>query len=213
MNQLHDYLGFLDERIRRGAMLLAALSRAASIVRQLPPEHRAVFVGLRGGALSPAPKRGPLRPAVVRLSIANAYVAQWHRYLPPVVGHKFSVSVSDGYGIRGVAIVGRPVARHLDDGATLEVLRVATDGTRNACSALLGTVRRQVIAGNRVGRWYVRKLVTYTLPHESGASLRAAGWHCDGPAGGGSWSRLGRRRRGWIPTVAKTRWSIQLTIM
>lgn len=48
MNQLHDYLGFLDERIRRGAMLPAALSRAASIVRQLPPEHRAVFVGLRG---------------------------------------------------------------------------------------------------------------------------------------------------------------------
>lgn len=70
------------------------------------------------------------------LKEANAYVEQYHRHHKPVVGHKFSIGCSDGEKIVGVAIVGRPVARHLDDGWTLEVNRLCTDGTRNACSML-----------------------------------------------------------------------------
>ena len=66
------------------------------------------------------------------LKEANAYVEQNHRHHGPVVGHKFSIGCSDGEKIVGVAIVGRPVARHLDDGWTLEVNRLCTDGTRNA---------------------------------------------------------------------------------
>ena len=68
------------------------------------------------------------------LKEANAFVEQNHRHHGPVVGHKFSIGLSDGEKIVGVAIVGRPVARHLDDGWTLEVNRLCTDGTRNACS-------------------------------------------------------------------------------
>ena len=70
------------------------------------------------------------------LKEANSYVEQYHRHHGPVVGHKFSIGLSDGEKIVGVAIVGRPVARHLDDGWTLEVNRLCTDGTRNACSML-----------------------------------------------------------------------------
>ena len=70
------------------------------------------------------------------LKEANAYVEQYHRHHKPVVGHKFSIGCSDGEKIVGVAIVGRPVARHLDDGWPLEVNRLCTDGTRNACSML-----------------------------------------------------------------------------
>ena len=66
------------------------------------------------------------------LKEANAYVEQRHRHHGPVVGHKFSIGLSDGDKIIGVAIVGRPVARHLDDGWTLEVNRLCTDGARNA---------------------------------------------------------------------------------
>lgn len=62
------------------------------------------------------------------LKEANAYVEQNHRHHGPVVGHKFSIGCSDGEKIVGVAIVGRPVARHLDDGWTLEVNRLCTDG-------------------------------------------------------------------------------------
>ncbi len=135
------------------------------------------------------------------LEDANAFVAQHHRHHRPVVGHKFSLAVVDSAGlVRGVAIAGRPVARFLDDGWTLEVNRVATDGCPNACSSLYGAVRRATFA---LG---YRKLITYTLPEEGGASLRAAGWRCIGEAGGGSWSSASRPRVDKHPTQVKLRW-------
>ena len=73
---------------------------------------------------------------------ANAFVEQNHRHHKPVVGHKFSIGVSDGEKVVGVAIVGRPVGRFLDDGWTLEVTRLCTDGTRNACSMLYAAAWR-----------------------------------------------------------------------
>lgn len=88
----------------------------------------------------------------------------------------------------GVAIVGRPVSRRLDDRLTLEVTRVATDGTPNACSALYGACAR---AAREMG--YAR-IVTYTLAEEPGTSLRAAGWERDGESPGGSWSKPSRPR-------------------
>jgi len=111
--------------------------------------------------------------AVVPVDFATAtgFVQMWHRHHAPPVGHKFSIGVADEAGVlRGVAIVGRPVARHLDNGATLEVTRTATDGTRNANSMLYGAAWR---ATKALG--YAR-LVTYTQGDESGASLRGAGW-------------------------------------
>ena len=103
------------------------------------------------------------------LKEANAYVEQHHRHHGPVVGHKFSIGLSDGEKIVGVAIVGRPVARHLDDGWTLEVNRLCTDGTRNACSMLYSAAWR---AARAMG---YKRLVTYILDTENGASLRASG--------------------------------------
>ena len=78
----------------------------------------------------------------VSLKEANAFVAEHHRHHKPVVGHKFSIACTDGEKIVGVAIVGRPVARYLDDGWTLEVNRCCTDGTRNACSMLYAAAWR-----------------------------------------------------------------------
>lgn len=112
-----------------------------------------------------------LRIVPVRFEDACGFVEMWHRHHVPPVGHKFSIGVADHDGVlRGVAIVGRPVARHLDDGMTLEVTRTATDGTRNANSMLYGSAWR---AAKALG---FRRLVTYTQQGESGASLRAAGW-------------------------------------
>ena len=120
------------------------------------------------------------------LKEANAYVEQHHRHHGPVTGHKFSIGLSDGEKIVGVAIVGRPVSRHLDDGWTLEVNRLCTDGTRNACSMLYAAAWR---AARAMG---YKRLVTYILDTENGASLRAAGWKCVGQAGGLRWT--GKRR-------------------
>lgn len=75
----------------------------------------------------------------VTLAEANEFVRLHHRHHREVVGHKFSIGCADDFGeIVGVAIIGRPVARLLDNGWTLEVTRVATDGTEHACSALYG---------------------------------------------------------------------------
>ena len=128
------------------------------------------------------------------LAEANAFVEKHHRNHRPVVGHKFSLGVAKEDIVVGVAIVGRPVSRVLDDGLTLEVNRVATDGTRNACSLLYGACRRATFA---LG---YKKLITYTLPAEGGASLRGAGWTLLGSAGGGNWNWKGRPR---IDTAAE----------
>lgn len=102
---------------------------------------------------------------------AAAYVAAHHRHHGPPQGHKFSLGVvTDDGCLVGVAIVGRPVARHFDDGLTIEVTRVATDGTANACSALYAAAWR---TARNAG---YRRAITYTHDDETGASLRGAGW-------------------------------------
>lgn len=122
------------------------------------------------------------------LAEANTFVATHHRHHGPVQGHKFSLGLTDGNHIVGVAIVGRPVARHLDDGLTLEVTRCCTDGARNGCSKLYGSAWR---AARALG---YRRLITYTLASEHSGSLRGSGWRLLGAAGGGSWSRPSRPR-------------------
>lgn len=140
--------------------------------------------------------------AVVPVSIteANAFVAQLHRHHKPTPGGKFAVGVAEGGEVVGVAIVGRPVARNYDDGWTLEVNRSCTDGRRNANSMLYGAAWR---AAKALG---YRRLITYTLPSESGASLRGAGWRCVGVRGGGSWSRQDRPRVDRHPLQSKLLW-------
>lgn len=139
------------------------------------------------------------------LDEANAFVMQHHRHHQPTIGHKFSLATVDEHDtVRGVAIVGRPVSRMLDNGLTLEVYRVATDGCQNACSSLYGACRRATFA---LG---YRRLVTYTLPSESGISLRASGYRLLGEAGGGTWNRESRPRVDKHPTQKKLRWDVCL---
>lgn len=143
---------------------------------------------------------GRLHLVPVGLDEANAFVQQLHRHHGPVVGHKFSLGAAMGDRIVGVAIIGRPVSRGNDNGMTLEITRLCTDGTRNACSFLYGAARRATFA---LG---YRRLGTYTLPGEGGASLRAAGWRLVGERGGGSWSCPSRPRVDKHPTQTKLFW-------
>lgn len=83
----------------------------------------------------------------ISLKEANQFVTDHHRHHRPVTGHKFSIAVPDGVGIVGVAIVGRPVSRYLDDGWTLEVTRLCTDGAKNACSMLYAAAWRSPSSG------------------------------------------------------------------
>jgi hypothetical protein len=131
---------------------------------------------------------------------ALAFVEQLHRHHKPPRGSVFQVAASDGERIVGVALVGRPASRRLQDGWTLEVNRCCTDGTRNACSMLYGAAWRVAKA---LG---YRRLITYTLPEEGGASLRGAGWRLIGERGGGSWNVPSRPRVDEHPTQGKLLW-------
>ncbi len=119
----------------------------------------------------------------VTFPIANRHVTKWHRHhaaLPGGFAWFCVAAVVDGE-VRGVAIAGRPTNRNNDDGQTVEVLRLASDGTPNVCSALLGACAR---AAKAIG---ARRVITYTLTAETGASLRGAGWVCECADTGVSW--------------------------
>lgn len=129
-----------------------------------------------------------LAVVAIDLAEANAFIRAHHRHHGEVVGHKFSLGAALTNRIVGVAVVGRPVARGRDDGLTLEVTRLCTDGTRNACSVLYGAAARASFA---LG---YKRLGTYILASEDGASLKASGWRMVGEVPGRTWSCASRPR-------------------
>ena len=136
------------------------------------------------------------------LKDANAYVSERHRHHKPSTGHKFSIGLSAEGRLVGVAICGRPVARGSDDGLTLEVSRLCTDGTANACSKLYGACAR---IAKEMG---YKKIQTYVLKTEPGTSLKASGWTMEAVTAGGQWKYTnGKPRRTDQPTEPKQRWA------
>ena len=109
-----------------------------------------------------------IRP--ITLATAKEFVTAHHRHNKAPTGHKFSIGLYYGEGLVGVAVVGRPIARHLDNGLTAEVTRTCTLGDRNANSRLYAAAWR---AAKAMG---YTKMITYTQADETGASLRAAGF-------------------------------------
>lgn len=134
----------------------------------------------------------------IKQADAFAFIAKHHRHHKPPVGSLWQHSVVDESGnVVGVCVVGRPVARMLDDGLTVEVTRLCTLGHDNACSMLYSAARRTAIdKGYRRG-------ITYILNTESGGSLRASGWHMLWESKGGSWSVLSRPREDKHPLIPK----------
>lgn len=140
----------------------------------------------------------------LRLATAHELVRRWHRHHKPTPGGLFAIGVAEEGSLVGAVVVGRPVARHLDDGTTAEVVRCVTDGTKNASSMLYGAAWRawRAMGGHR--------LVTYTLPAEGGASLRGAGWRIvhETTARPRGWDTPSRRRPA-NPQSAKWLWEVE----
>ena len=128
---------------------------------------------------------------------AFAFIEQHHRNHKKPVGTVFQIAAEHEGKIVGVATVGRPVSRHLDKGWTLEVTRLCTDGTRNACSKLYSACWR---VSKELG---YKRLITYILDSETGTSLKASNWKLVGQRGGGSWSVPSRPRVDKHPTQKK----------
>jgi len=146
---------------------------------------------------------GKLSIVPIKQIEAKRFVERNHRHHKPPVGSVFQLACAIDDKIVGVAMVGRPVSRHLDDGWTLEVNRLCTDGTKNACSMLYSASWR--VAKN-LG---YKKLITYILENESGTSLKASGWKCLGRAGGLSWDVKSRPRVDKHPAQMKIKFEIK----
>jgi hypothetical protein len=131
---------------------------------------------------------------------ACAFIKRHHSHHRPPQGWLFGIGINDGEKVVGVAMMGRPVSRHFDNGLTVEVTRLCTDGTKNAASKLYAACRK---VANAFG---YKRLITYTLASESGCSLVAAGWKPICLAGGGSWSVPSRPRVDKHPTEQKRLW-------
>jgi hypothetical protein len=137
----------------------------------------------------------------MELRDANEWVKNLHRHHAPVTRDKFRVGAVHDGKLVGVVQVGRPVSRALCDGKTLEVTRLCTDGTDNACSFLYAKAAR---IAKEMG---YKKIITYILENESGVSLKAAGWTCEAVIKGHAWGCPSRPRQTTAPTCDKQRWS------
>ena len=126
----------------------------------------------------------------ITLKSANQFVIKHHRHHKEVRGHKFSIGLQNNGVLIGVAICGRPVSRHLDNGYTIEVSRLCTLGNMNACSKLYGACAK---ISKEMG---YEKIITYILKSEKGISLKASGWVCEKQsAGGKNWNSSGKNKR------------------
>lgn len=143
-----------------------------------------------------------MRVVPLTLAQANKVVAELHRHHKPAHGHRFSIGLIDAdEKIIGAAICGRPKAHMTPQYEVLDVLRLTTDGTKNAPSMLYGRAAR---IGKEMGFW---KIQTFILESELGTTLKAAGWEFDGMTDGGDWNRPSRGgRRTDQPMEPKQRW-------
>ncbi len=139
----------------------------------------------------------------LELSAANAFVAERHRHHKPTTGHRFSLGAVHDEKLVGVAIVGRPVAPNTDQYMTVEVTRLCTDGTANACSFLYGAAAR---AAKALG---YKRIQTFVLEEEPGTSLKATGWSISHTTRGDTWNRRPGRKTNQ-PTGPKVLWYKEL---
>ena len=143
-----------------------------------------------------------LRP--ITLAEGKAFVGDLHRHHKPPLSWRFGVGVEADGELVGVAIAGRPVARATEQYSILEVTRLCTDGTTNACSMLYSAIAR---AAKALG---YQKVQTYILQSEPGTSLKAAGWKLDGVTDGGQWDTPSRARQKTMFPEPKQRWVKEL---
>jgi hypothetical protein len=141
------------------------------------------------------------------LKEANDLIKSHHRHHKSVIGHRFSLGCRGDQGVVGAVVVGRPVAREVDQYRVAEVTRLVSDGTPHVCSKLYAAAARVC---KEMG---FKKIQTYILETEPGISLKAAGWKFETETSGGNWNHSWRKgRRTDQPMCKKQRWAKDLKI-
>lgn len=134
---------------------------------------------------------------------AKEFINKNHSHHIAPQGWKFGVGIEHNHKLIGVGIAGRPVARNLDDGYTLEITRCCTDGSKkNIASMIYGALVR---AAKALG---YKRCITYTLESETAISLKASNWKFIKIINGHSWNRNSRPRKDKHPICNKVLWRI-----
>ncbi len=139
------------------------------------------------------------------------FIDRHHEHLAGPTGWRYGQGIWNGPDLIGVVTVGQPLARAFDPHQVVEVTRLCVRRDRadalrwNACSQLYGWAAREAQQRG------FRCIISYTRQDEDGGTLRAVGWHCDGPAGGRSWNWRGRPRVDRAPPFPRLRWSREFT--
>lgn len=143
-----------------------------------------------------------IRP--ITYKAAKEFINANHRHHNASIGCKFCIGLFEDNVMIGCAMCGRPVSRYLDNGLTLEINRLCTNGRKNACSMLYGACCR---IAKEMG---YEKVITYILQSENGASLKASNFKCEGLAGGVNWTGKRNKQNTKTPKELKTRWTKNL---
>ena len=123
----------------------------------------------------------------LKLSEAQAFVKRFHRHSKPLKRHMFSIGAYSNFlmwseglcfpsGLEGIVTVDRCSSAWSKERNFVEIRRVCLSpkAKKNTASFLIGKAKTACFAMG------YSKIVTYTQPHESGASLLAAGfWIAD----------------------------------
>lgn len=139
-----------------------------------------------------------IRP--ITYKTAKEFINTNHRHHNASIGCKFCIGLFEDDVMIGCAMCGRPVSRYLDNGLTLEINRLCTNGRKNACSMLYGACCR---IAKEMG---YEKVITYILQSENGSSLKASNFKCEGLAGGVNWTGKRNKQNSKTPSELKTRW-------
>ena len=141
----------------------------------------------------------------IKISDANKFISQYHRHSAPLrLGGEISIGLFENGELIGVGMMGRPVARHLCNGETIEIRRTCVKiGFKNANSQMYARLRR---IAHAIG---YKKIITYTLQKESQSTLKAIGATIDCPEiEMQSWSKKRNRKHRHVYDEKKIRWNI-----
>ncbi len=98
----------------------------------------------------------------------NSFILKYHRHIDVIQGHRFSIGCMCKEKLVGIAVAGRPISMHYDQSKIIEITRLCTDGTKNACSFLYSSCAK---AAKYLG---YKRIQSYILESELGSSLKAS---------------------------------------
>jgi len=137
----------------------------------------------------------------INREIAKKFINENHRHNSGPISDRFRIGLFEDGVLIGVGVAGNPIARKQMDGTTIEITRVCVLPDKpNACSQIYARMKR---IAQLMG---YKRIITYTLDNETGASLRAIGAIVDHKVAKGTWLNRQNRNYNEVSDMPKQMW-------